>query len=317
MKVNHWKKILGMLWMAAGAAPACDFCAARLAASTWDGAPTSVSLSDQYSKFDRPSAGGHEFTGHALQLSVSHRMADRWSVQADVPCLDRKLEDETESGLGDVSLIAAYRAINRTATETPVLVDFYAGVKAPTGNTDPLEEERIATRPPSINPDADHDHDHADADGGETHETHAHGHHLALGSGSWDLLFGARGLVQRGRWSANAEVQYIARTEGDFDFEYGDEFVSRLGARYFVMQMREVHLSLGPDVTREWRDENKTLGQTSEASSAATYVGPAVDLAWPGRLTVSVAWDVGIEGENEGLDGAADQRARASLALFF
>jgi hypothetical protein len=184
-------------------------------------------------------------------------------------------------------------------------VDAYAGIKFPTGNTDPLEDERdIALE--------NEEHGHED------HEAHSEGHHLSLGSGSWDGIFGASALAKSGRWMGLADAQYRLTTEGDFDYEYGDECSALLGARYFAVLADEQSLAVGLDLTGDWREENKVLGETQpDTDVSAAYLGPVLAYSRGESFRAWFAWDFAIDGENEGLHGAADQRARASASWLF
>jgi hypothetical protein len=323
--------LIGAAALSAAGAWACDLCATHVALTSWEAKErTSVSLFQQYSDYDEH---GDEpsYESGTTQLGVGYRFADRWSAQLSVPYLSKDLGGDSESGLGDLTALALYRAVNAIEGERIVLVDVYAGLKMPTGDSDRLEEERNAALPEEAEHAEEHHDEHAEHAGffaghaGEDHvveadEEHGHaiGHHVALGSGSWDGIFGARGLAQQGRWRGSAEAQYAARTEGDYDYEYGDEFIARAGARYFALLDHQGSVALGADLSREWSDDNQVLGDDQPGTGkSASYVGPALDVTWGERLTASAAWDIPIEGEDEGVHGAADTRVRASLSWLF
>lgn len=303
------------LALSARAVWACDICATPVALGSWEAAErASISVFEQYSKYDRPASGGHEFESYTTQVGVRYCFSDHWAFQLSVPYMDRELDGETESGLGDVSMLGVFRAVHRVSDHGVGLLDIYAGVEAPTGDTDPLKDERDVARENA----EEHHHDGEAAEPEEPHMAHSHGHHVSPGSGSWDGIIGLRALARHNRWQGSGEAQYIARTEGDYDFQYGDEFIVRAGIRYYLVLEDNFSVALGGDISREWGDENEVLGQVlEEADPASSYVGPAVDLTWRDRLTLSAGWDVAIEGENEGLHGAADKRARASVAYQF
>jgi hypothetical protein len=289
-------------------AQACDSHLIPVTPTVLDGdRNSSVQLNGQYSDYDPPSSGGHDFENLTTTLTISQQVGDRWSVQAGLPYIDRTLDDESESGIGDATLIGVFRLWEQQQESSAVLVDVYTGIEAPTGDTDPLEEEKEA---------AD---DHGD-DQGEDHaeDHHAHGHHLALGSGSWDGIFGAIVQARRDVWSVSLDVQYILRTEGDYDFEYGDEYYARSGVyRRFDAGTAGSYLA-GVVASGEWADENSVAGVTQEGSSkSAGYLGPVISYTAGAAITASLAYDFPVYNTDEGLDGAADARLRASMSYLF
>ncbi len=302
---------------------ACDICATHVALAGRESAGhTTISLYHMYSRYDRPSGGGHSFDSHTTQAAVSHWLADRWAVQVGVPYVYRKLDDESESGLGDATLIALYRALNRFVDDHVYRIDVYGGVKAPTGDSDRLRDEREARTshhhghahrhhaPASAHDAASEHHGH--------HRPHAVGHHLAPGSGSWDGIFGVKGMVKRGRWLGLAETQYNLRTKGDHGFRHGDEWTWRIGTHYYALLTEEKSLTAGMNVSGEWRDENRLDGRTLRGSDkAGAYVGPALGYTHSDRLYLTAAYDIPVSERNKGTGGAADHRARVSLAWSF
>jgi hypothetical protein len=288
---------------------ACDVCATHVALSDKEsvGRP-SVSIFEQLSKFE-PSGGEDDtFETWTTQFAVGYRLSERWAVQLGIPYADRELNGDTEQGLGDATALAAFRAFQRIQGANVALVDAYAGLEMPTGDSDLLREERDHALEEETMADMP----------GVPHE-HPTGHHLALGSGSWDGIFGVNAYGKYGRWAAQGNAQYKLNTEGDFDFEYGDEFVWLTGVKYFAVLEHAQSLAAGVDLSGNWQDQNKVLGETDtdHPSTRATYVGPAATYTHGDRLNISVAWDFPIAGEDNGLEGAADTHVRASASWQF
>jgi hypothetical protein len=297
-----------VLFVAASAvrvSSACDVCATCVAIPGGE-APgvTSISLYNQYSEIDTPPAGGHSYSEYNLQAAITHSLGERWSVSGVVPYMDKTLDDETESGIGDATLAAIYRVIQAQAGQGGLQVDVYAGVTVPTGDTAPLEEERDTYL-------ENQEHE------GEHHH-HAHGHHVALGSGSVDALAGTSLSLTKGSVKGMAEAQYRLTTEGDYDFEYGDTINARLGVEYALVDNEKHAASIGVDGTLSWRDENTIMGDAQEGSNGTTaYVGPTASYDSGSQFQSSLAWDFPVNGEGDGLDGAADMRVRANLGWQF
>src|SRR5690606_4751828 len=143
------------------------------------------------------------------------------------------------------------------------------------------------------------------------------GHHLALGSGSWDALFGANAVLRQGDWMARGTTQYSARSEGDYGYRFGDEWSWRVGLHRFVLNEGARSLRIGLDVSGEWRDRNETDGEASTSVKRGAYVGPAVHLVWGPSLQAGLNVELPIYNGDEGLSGAADLRTQASLAWSF
>lgn len=302
--------ILAAVLSTAGLAAACEVCGTYVALADREavGRP-SVSVFEQYNKYDAPRSGGHELESWNTQVSGQYRFNPRWSVQAGVPYIDRELDGETEAGIGDATLFGVYRVVDVKSGTSTILADAYAGLKLPTGNTDPLKEEREVAL-------ENQEHEEHGDEGG--HIAHAHGHHISLGSGSWDGIFGATALLKSGRWMGLANAQYRLTTEGDYEYEYGDECSALLGARYFAVLADEQSLAVGFDLTGDWRDENEVLGETQpDTDVSAAYLGPVLAYSRGESFRAWFAWDVAVDGENEGLHGAADKRWRANASWLF
>ncbi len=300
--------------LSVGDASACDVCATHLAlAAREEAGRTTVSVFEQYSDYDAPPGGGHTFTGYATQVSASHWVNGRWAVQAGLPILDKNLDngEAHESGIGDATLLAVFRAVKHEDAAGYATVDAFAGIEAPTGDSDPLREERDAAL------EAMHAEEHEHEGGEEDHHApHPHGHHVALGSGSWDGIFGVSGLWKRGRVMGMGEAQYVLRTEGDFDFEYGDEVIGRAGLFWFALLEDAGSIAAGAEVTADRKAEDRVMGVKQDGSDGdAVYAGPSLRATWNDRLAASFAWDIAVSGEDEGLEGAASTRVRGALAM--
>jgi hypothetical protein len=325
--------VVGMVG-SVGVAMACDICATPVVSDAGAGS-TSVSVFEQYSDYETGSKGESAFTSSTTQLSVHRRLHERWAVQVGLPWVDHELGDESESGLGDATALVLYRPILVKKEGRRVQVDLYGGVKMPTGDTDELQDERDAALAKQaataedahghahamgvrVAGHAGHDHGAEAAEAEHDESGHATGHHLSLGSGSWDGIVGVQGLWQQGRALGTGEFQYTLRTEGDYDFQYGDEWVGRLGAYWMALESASGSLAVGAEGSVESMDENEVLGVEQEGSSKdVAYVGPSLQGVLRDRLSGTLAWDIPVDGENEGVHGAADTRVRASLAVTF
>lgn len=294
--------------LAACAARACDVCATHVALGSWESDHRfSLSLYNQFSRFD----DGHELDSLNSQLAAQWWVSDRFAVQAGAPYIRRELDGETESGIGDATLLGIFRVYRSANGGDATIVDIYAGVKLPTGDSDPLKEDQEAAE------EAREHEEHGHDAGGGGHAPHAHGHVIATGSGSTDGIFGARALVKRGRWQASAGAQYILRTEGDHDYEYGDDLILGASARWYALLSDDNSVAIGIDVSSDDREPDSVLGEEGEDNPTAAYAGPAIDVNLGENLSLNAALDLPIAGRNEGLHGAADHRVRLGLGWLF
>lgn len=282
----------------------------------------SAGISGQSSRYDRD-GDGPSFDSFTTQLSASRRFGESWMIQLGVPFHDRELDDESESGWGDASVTAAVNLF-RDASENPSFIDAYAGVKMPTGDSDRLAEEQKANH----HADAEHAKHRMARHGGEmhgesepmdqhmSHDSHAAGHHLALGSGSWDFFTGITMRHHAGAWRFRAEVQYVIRTEGDYEYRYGNEFFAR-GGVYRAVNFGTLDCRLGLSVSAEQRDANEMDGVKSGPDKNDAYAGPEAMVRWNEWLDVMLAYDFPVAHEDDGLAGSADHRARFGAAISF
>lgn len=289
---------------------ACDVCATHVAPIPAHAVGRfSASMFGQYSSFDPTAEEPESYRSHTTQFGVGYRFDEKWSVQLGLPYLDRRLDDRTEAGAGDLTAVATCRLRSSVDHKGIRFIDVYAGLKAPTGDSDALADEQ----PVAID-SGEPGHEHVATDPEESGE----GHHLALGSGSWDGLLGVHAQHMMGSWVGLADAQYVVKTEGDYDYEYGDEFTWRIGGQYVAIPDGQKLLAVGVDLTGEISGDNKVRGETqADTGKTATYLGPALSFALKERLTIAAAYDFPILGGDEGLHGAADERVRASVSFLF
>src|SRR5262245_44402782 len=179
------------------AAPAfgCDVCAVYAARQARGeiGSGFFTGVAEQFTHFGTLQEDGHEVSNPAdqfldssiTQLLLGYNFMDRFGIQFNAPLIYRsfrRLEDGsidkgTESGLGDVSLLANWIPYHREKMHYPFAWHILGGIKFPTGDTDRLGEEL------EEEPEMHHDGEDHDASG-------IHGHDLTLGSGSFDGIVG-------------------------------------------------------------------------------------------------------------------------------
>ena len=143
------------------------------------------------------------------------------------------IEHDSESGVGDASLLGNWIAYSHQKKHSTVLFNLLGGVKFPTGSTSRIKEEFEEVEEP-IGP----------ASG-------IHGHDLTLGSGSFDGIVGATAFVRTGRFFLDASVQYAIRSEGDYGYQFANDLTWSGGPGVFLLLRDEFSLSLQAVVSGE------------------------------------------------------------------
>lgn len=275
-----------------------------------------------------------------VQAFLEYRVRERLTLQVNVPYLNRDyrqlqggaLKDGSESGLGDVSLLARYAVLAGRDAASSWRVELLGGVKLPTGDSDRLREE-TAPGPAGADHDSEAVHSrlarhaagdhagsgHAEADSSEDdhNESVIHEHNLALGSGSTDGLLGVAARGEREGWYGRGQAQYWLRTEGDHAYRYGNDLMVTVAAGRLLVRGRGPELGVGVHAVYETREADEQAGASiPNTEVTAWYAGAHAD--WTsGALDSELAFDLPIEQESAGTSLVPDYRVRASVGLVF
>jgi hypothetical protein len=321
MKVLH----VMLLMLAAGVARACDLCACGTPngqCHMTDG-PAKItrgfeaSVFEQYTYFGTLQEDGDEVSNPAdqeidssiTQLVLGYRINNRVAVQFNLPVIYRSfrrpegttIQNGSESGIGDVSLIARVRAFEHSTDDATVALDVVGGVKFPTGDSDRLKEEQNETPPPPGYP-----------------ESAVHGHDLALGSGSFDGVVGGAMFARWRRLYGTANLQYAIRTEGDFHYQYANDLTWSGGPGVFVVRSPTGTVGLQFNVAGESKgNDQNDGGDTEDTGITSVYLGPALTTTWRNRLSADLAVDFPVYQNNTSLQIVTDYRIRAGATWRF
>jgi hypothetical protein len=313
------KRLLPTILVAACAQPAlaCDLCAIY-SASRAQGANNTgpfAGLAEQFTHFGTLQEDGHEvpntidqhIDSSISQLFVGYNVTDRLGVQFNLPVIYREfrrphgpvIENGTQFGIGDVSLIGNYVAYQKLHEKYTLTWNVLGGIKFPTGNSSHLKESDIESEnglPPSG----------------------IGGHDLALGSGSFDGILGTGFYARWKHAFLSAGFQYAARTEGDFGHQYANDFTWAGGPGYYLALAHTYTLSLQAIVSGESKGKDTVHG-APDGDSAETIVslGPQLNFTWSTRLSAQVGVDIPLSIDNSGLQVVPDYRVRAGLTWRF
>jgi len=302
-----------------GSASACDLCAVYSAAQAHGeiGKGPFAGLAEQFSHFGTVQVDGHEIPNEAgqfmnssvSQVFVGYNFNDHIGLQFNLPVIYRwferpngqgGIESGSEYGVGDVSLLANFSPYTYQSMDATFRWTVTGGLKLPTGSSDRIAEEFNEIEDP-VGP----------ASG-------IHGHDLALGSGSFDGIISSSlfGRMKRGYFSAN--IQYMVRSKGDFDYRYADDLTWSGGPGYYAVLSEKWTLGLQAIVSGEHKDLDEFQGAPAEDTGiTAVYLGPQVNLTWGEKLSAFVGLDLPVLQDNTALQTVPDYRIRGGLTYRF
>ena len=321
---------LAALVAAPGRSPACDVCAIYSATDLREGSSgLSLGIAEQFTHFGTLQQNGREVDNPAgqrldssiTQLFASYYLTPDFGLQLDLPIIARSfrrpegdsIRSSDVSGVGDLSLLASYRAYS-DVTETSVLhLTLLAGLKLPSGDSSRLAEEleeepeAEAARP---------------AHAGHELETGVpsgiHGHDLTLGSGSVDGIVGGYFFWSWRRAYLTLAAQYAIRSEGSFDYQFANDLTWIGGPGYFVLLDHRYSLGAQAVLSGETKGNDTLNGEKGDDTAiTALYFGPGVTFTWGRSLGAEVAVDLPVLQHNTALQILPDVRVRAALSWRF
>lgn len=314
------------LWLSLVAIPAmaCDPCALYQASRLQghERGALSLSVSEQYTQFDRTEQesdrqirDGELVRGFSTtQFAVGYDISERLGVQLTVPLIVRsydklvayRAQGESDVGLGDITLSGSISVYDRQRTRSQLRVALSAGVKLPTGDTDAIGSSLSAGETSAV---LVRHHPAAGAGGGRA---------LTLGSGSVDGIFGASMFTRNGRVLTLSWIQYGARTEGDYDYRFGDDLLLSVGPGYYL-SLDDYHtVALRLALNGEFKAADTLREDRVSGSSISNiYVGPELLVTLSDYLAAEAGVDFRTTSDDPGSLVASEYRIRTSLSYRF
>src|SRR5262249_51844613 len=128
-----------------------------------------------------------------------------------------------------------------------------------------------------------------------------HEHELALGSGSYDGIFGATVNARYRRFFLNGQFQYYLRTEGESGFIFGDELMVSGGPGAFILLSHGWTLSLQANGVYDTQARDQLLGRVSDRTGlTAWYFGPLLAFTMSDHFSANLGVDVPLRITNNG-----------------
>ena len=298
--------------------PACDLCAVYSATQAHGeiGKGFFTGVAEQFTHFGTMQEDGREVrneVGQYLDSSISQIYAgynfnDRAGLQFNLPVVYRAfkrpegfaIDRGTESGLGDVSLLAHLRAYRHETKKFTVNWNIIAGVKFPTGSSDRIKEELSEIEVPGAP------------------KSGIHGHDLALGTGSYDGIVGTGIFLRYQRAFLTANTQYAIRSTGDFDYRYANDLTWSGGPGVYLLLADNATVSVQLVVSGEHKKRDRFQGSVAaDTGITSVYLGPQIKFTWSEKFSAEIGADLPVSIANTALQTVPDYRIRAGVTCRF
>ena len=296
----------------------CDLCAVYNASAA-RGETTSgfhLTLAEQFTHSKTLQKDGVEVDDPAGQyrnssittLIAGYNFNRRFGMSLNIPFIYRSFkrvegmetEKGTESGFGDISLLGRYFVLNKSEHKYSYSLSLLGGVEFPTGDSGRLKEEVGEVETPG------------QPEGG------VHGNDLALGSGSFDAVAGLAASARWKRFYLSADAQYFIRTQGDFDYRYGNELTVAGGPGFYLLFKEETTLSLQALINYESKARDRIDGEKrNDGIVTAWYLGPGIVFTQGERFSATLNLDLPLDIENRAVQTVPDYRLRAGVSWSF
>lgn len=298
-------------------------------AAGWYGA-----VAEQFTHFGTLQVDGEEIdnpTGQHLnssitQLVVGRDLTSRFALQINVPIIYREfkrpegfeIDRGTVSGIGDLSLslktvLFHYSSPGRRTFEfvekNPIAIEhepdftisalLLTGLKFPTGATSRLKEEFNELEIPGVP------------------ESGIHGHDLALGTGSYDGIFGQQTSVRYKNLFFEGSAQFTLRGDGAHEYHFANDFTWNGGPGYYLLRRRDTIAGFQFVISGEHKDVDRFRGKKAEDTGVTSvFVGPRIVVS-RGRFSAEVAADLPVSIDNTALQAVPDYRLRGGISIQF
>lgn len=302
---------------------ACDPCAIYNSARLQGHRPEEISVGmfEQLTTFDRAQALpensikdgdlGRDYS--STQFIVGYDLTDRAGLQLSLPLISRRYDEiqnyrsttKTDTGLGDITLTGNYTFLNFTGVAWTASLGGFLGVEFPTGDSGSLQDESNDAIVGDVNQLI---FKHSSIGGG------AGSQEPTLGSGSYDYIFGGYGLLRYERFVAFSDLQYSIRTEGDYDYQFGNDLLTNFSPGYYIYLEHDWAVAGLVSFSGEFKDKDQIESSDVAGSGVSNlYLGPALIASFGDRLAGELRYEFRITDEDAGASVVPEAKIRASL----
>ena len=236
-------------------------------------------ISLQYNR-DRKSGAGENETEQELALEYEYGVTADWTVKAEIPLVNKSLNANESTGIGDAVLATKYRFIRVDLPGQQYSTTALFQIKLPTGDDD-------------RNP--------------------------RLGSGSTDFLGGLLHGLESRRWYYNTAARYRLNTEGGGGLEKGDKVLLDIvgGVRPVLTGYKEPDTVLFLELNFE-NSERDTLRGSAVADTGGWELFLSPGIFWTYRTyAVTAGVQIPIADNLNGNQATSDYRFQWSIKYQF
>lgn len=307
-----------LLTLSAGSAFACDLCNIYRSMEAKSANPgLNIGIFEQFTYFGTMQQDGHKVDnqiGQSVNSSITqfilgYQVNDRFGVQVNIPYISRSfkrptdagIDQGTEAGLGDLSLIGHYRAWQFLSEDTIFAWDLIGGVKFPTGSSDRIKEELSEMDfPAGVQPSG------------------IHGHDLTLGSGSYDGIVGTALFARWQRLFMTGSVMYSIRSRGEIDYLFANDLAWNVKPGGYLWLSHEGTLGLQLAVSGEDKGKDNLAGVTADDTGiTSVFIGPELSFTWKENLSAELGAEFPVVNDNTSLQLVPDYRVKAAVTWRF
>ena len=297
--------------LVAGCVPSalgCDLCSiyAATQAQAQSGTGFFAGVAEQFTDFNTFQINGREASNlgdQHLDSSISqvfagYNLNNHLGLQLNLPIIYREYgyagKQGDDLGPGDISLTANVRLYQKLGDRFTFRWTALGGLKLPTGDAAHLNPAE-----PDFAPGIG-------------------GHDLALGSGSFDGIVGTGVFARWERLFLAGSMQYTVRSQGDFGYQFANDWIWEGGPGFYLL-LGDMHtLSLQAVVGGETKSLDSIHGVTlDDTGITAVYLGPQINFTWSDTLSAQIGVDLPVSIESTGSQVVPDYRIRAAVTWRF
>jgi len=144
-----------------------------------------------------------------------------------------------------------------------------------------------------------------------------HGHDLALGTGSFDGMFGAQFFTRYKSLFLEADGQFTWRGQGKFSYRYANDVTWNAGPGIYLWRDGNRSVAVEAAFSGEYKGKDTFQGEPAEDTGiTAVYFGPRV-MANFGHFSADVGADWPIVINNTSFQAVVDYRLHAAISYHF
>jgi len=236
-------------------------------------------LTLQYNR-DRSSGAGETETEQELSLEYEYGITANWTIKVEAPLVDKKINHNQSSGLGDLVLGTKYRFIRRDLPGQQFSTAILLQAKLPTGDE-------------NKNP--------------------------RLGSGSTDYVVGLLHGLESRRWYYNVAARYRRNGAGNGGMRKGDKLLLDLvaGIRPVLTEYKEPDTVLFLELN--WEDsQHDSLSGVDLANTGGSELFISPGIFWTvGVYAITAGVQIPLADRLNGSQPTSDYRFRLSAKYEF